>query len=53
MVTMDLRDNFTDISWASNYVIGMAWDEYQTERNWTRLIYQYWELVEDLYGGKF
>ncbi|KAL1396024.1 hypothetical protein pipiens_010811 [Culex pipiens pipiens] len=48
MTTMDLRDNFTDLSWATNYVMKMAVDEYQTERNWTRLAYQYWELVEDL-----
>lgn len=52
MTTMDLRDNFTDLSWATNYVMKMAVDEYQTERNWTRLTYQYWELVEDLIAGK-
>ncbi|XP_058463970.1 elongation of very long chain fatty acids protein AAEL008004 [Malaya genurostris] len=48
MVSMDSRDNFTDISWASNYIMKMAIDEYQTERNWTRLICQYWELVEEV-----
>ncbi|XP_062555234.1 elongation of very long chain fatty acids protein 7-like [Armigeres subalbatus] len=50
MITMDVRDNFTDLTWASNYVVKMALDEYQTDRNWTRLIYQYWVLVEDLIG---
>ncbi|XP_055594233.1 elongation of very long chain fatty acids protein AAEL008004-like [Uranotaenia lowii] len=50
MITMDVRDNFTDISWASNYIMKMALDEYQTEQNWTRLVHQYWELVEDLIG---
>lgn len=52
MITEDARDNFTDLTWASNYVLKMAVDEYQTERNWTRLVYQYWELVEELMGGK-
>ncbi|KXJ77954.1 hypothetical protein RP20_CCG006019 [Aedes albopictus] len=50
MITMDVRDNFTDLTWASNYIMKMALDEYQTEQNWTRLIFQYWELVEELIG---
>uniref|UniRef100_A0A182N3Y3 Elongation of very long chain fatty acids protein n=1 Tax=Anopheles dirus TaxID=7168 RepID=A0A182N3Y3_9DIPT len=48
---MDVRDNFTDFTLASNYIMQLAVDEYQTERNWTRLIDRYWNLVEELIGG--
>ncbi|XP_053670350.1 elongation of very long chain fatty acids protein AAEL008004-like [Anopheles nili] len=47
---MDVRDNFTDFTLASNYIMQLAIDEYQTDRNWTRLIDRYWNLVEDLIG---
>nr|XP_040231391.2 elongation of very long chain fatty acids protein AAEL008004 [Anopheles coluzzii] len=47
---MDVRDNFTDFTLASNYIMQLAIDEYQADRNWTRLIDRYWNLVEDLIG---
>uniref|UniRef100_A0A182JIZ8 Elongation of very long chain fatty acids protein n=1 Tax=Anopheles atroparvus TaxID=41427 RepID=A0A182JIZ8_ANOAO len=47
---MDLKDNFTDFTLASNYVMQLAIDEYQSDRNWTRLIDRYWNLVEELIG---
>ncbi|XP_058117495.1 elongation of very long chain fatty acids protein AAEL008004-like [Anopheles ziemanni] len=47
---MDLKDNFTDFTLASNYVMQLAIDEYQTDRNWTRLLDRYWNLVEELIG---
>lgn len=50
---MDVRDNFTDFTLASNYIMQLAIDEYQADRNWTRLIDRYWNLVEDLIGGNY
>ncbi|XP_058054891.1 elongation of very long chain fatty acids protein AAEL008004-like [Anopheles bellator] len=47
---MELRDNFTDFTLASNYIMQLAIDEYQADRNWTRLIDRYWNLIEELIG---
>ncbi|XP_035788882.1 elongation of very long chain fatty acids protein AAEL008004-like [Anopheles albimanus] len=45
-----VRENFTDFTVASNYIMQLAIDEYQADRNWTRLIDRYWTLVEELIG---
>lgn len=33
--------------------VKMAWDEYNTEQNWTNLAIRYWTVIDDRLGGEW